>query len=394
MRTAEEKLTVATAVFVVIFFTCMTMLSKQVRNRTSTLVDDIIYEMPRPTKALQSIFDLSGREIVRIVKNLGLRKSGDKNAEKEKAAQALAAQNEANATKGGPAPTTKAVTAAELAKKAHGSETQTNGNSQDRSKLVTIVSDVLGAHPSANTSPDENSNNNIEEEAIGPLGAAERGAASPFLTEDPEKQKQEKQRSRETYWKNLLRQQPTVANMALLKEALSKEEISSKGYFEIVSELVSSNKPDAQFAGLYGLENTQSLASFTLVSQAYEKLDPANQKLAEEHLSSYAQSSRFPILVSALNSRTNSIVFRAGEVLAHAITLAKSQPEGDRAPSGRSSRTQGPPSAASSYGVFVPVLERLEKNPTYAEMAQRLLAELESLPKNGTTKFQSGDLLE
>ncbi|WP_413612628.1 hypothetical protein [Bdellovibrio sp. HCB-110] len=311
-------------------------------------VQELIYEMPRPKNSfLAALFDLGDREVSRKYVNPFAKK-------KEEAKKTAEAKKPA----------------APVAPKAVAQKKNETKKSEDPNKKNVEVQ-IVGEDPGTTLTDDG---------FMGDGGPSQK----PFSdvagngSEKTPQQQPDKNALSGTQWKALMRAQPTKENLTKLLQAYDSKEVDDQTFYEIVTDLFSSNKGETQALGLVAVKSVYSAKSFAVTAQYYDQLPTDMQQQAQTYLMSYAVTARLPMLVSALQSSNAVVVETAAQVVIEGHTKAK---DGVSTPADpRNSRGDVTTNAIAGYSKFIPVFQQLAQSsdPAIKNLANTALSQIQT----------------
>lgn len=329
MGFTDKKFEIAIAGFAVLMIGGMGYLLKApVQSVVSEL--EVVYEMPRPKSFLAALFELGDREISRDYKNPFAGK-----------------KKEVAAKPADPKATDAAKKAGAQAKKAVAKKT----DSKDKKPEVDVQ--IVGEKPTGPSFSDELLT------ASGPSGGGAQNVVAETTAgaAGDTKTVLDADQLRAT-----LLAEPTAANVAKLVAAYQAQEISADSFYQIVGELLSSNKEGSQEMGLMAAKAVYSTQSFAVVAQHQAGLNTEKLKAsAEAILNSYTTTARLPFLKSALGSSDDLVVLKATNVVLAGYQAA--QTNGTNLSSDpRNSRGDVVTNSLGGYSQFVSIFQQLVKN--------------------------------
>lgn len=322
------------------------------------------YEMIRPSEYTGG-FDLSGREIDRIVKG------GQKLAEVASPAKAAlvkagAAAPKAKLVNNRSKNAAAAAAYAAAQKRRKGSLTLNTVNTRGDSMGPRFTLDSIDTNRATNPTPN-----------LGRVADVE-----PQTPPAPVVETQEENRLSFAQWRSLLQSQPTSANAAAFLKAHAQGEIDHNSFYQIALELFSDSAEDRRKIGMMLLNQDTTLAGFEPISKAYAKASEAQRSDLWKVLLGYGQPAKFSGLATAFNSSDKNVVMMAGQVLNTAIQSYKQRPVlASVAEAAVRTAAAVTSSNANSFKIFIPVLTKLSKSTDLgiAQMAKSLLDSIQSL---------------
>lgn len=283
---------------------------------------EISYEMPRAKSDLVGEFGLDGRDIDRRYVNPFEKKNKavDPAAAKKAAADAAAKAKQAAAA------AEAAKKAAEAKKKA---QTQYRVVEADRRRLTPDLRD---------SNPQQPHYANPELVFRKTAGQTENENRKDLLTPNQ--------------WHDLLKGQPTMANMQKLVDAVRANEIDPETFYSIAEEMLKSQDESKQKVALAGLEQVPTAGSFIVIANA-QGLTGGMNDLADAILESYAAKPKHGALMGVLRSDDQVAALAAASVVMAGIKASKEGGPSTGTP--RPGREQS--AALNDWGLFVPIFQ-------------------------------------
>ncbi len=340
----EWKLELTIVASAVLLLFAMFGLFRTISPASKLEASAIVYEMPRPTSAeMEADFDLANREITR---------------------EYLKAQTKGAAPSNMPVAKIPTKTPAKSDKKKDAAKiTQAT-----KPKLtIDIISAAArkGIASSDKNQPVRVAFNNQN---------SRKNVNTPDAAADPKKEDDKKPMTI-AEWHQLLFSQPTLANVNKFLAAYKAKEVTPQDYYQVSEELVLSDKPDHQAAGLYAFQAAPNAISFVIIAKNLGKLTPENRSTGQQILLSYSQPQRVGYLSQVLESTDPEVVKQAADTITYGLAQVK---KGNTSPVSRNVRGQETTSAATnlqSYGRFLQVFETWQQSgdQTLMGLAQNFL---------------------
>ncbi len=325
----ESKLEIVIVTAAVLLLFSMMSLFKSISPSSQIETKKIVYEMPRPmSPELESDFDLANREITREYLNGEFKGVADKN----------------KPVAGIPAKTPDKKDKTKDNKK----------SSKNVAKKSQLKVDIIPGTESYNRFSEENfANTKVNNSKNVNKQAVKENQNSPENKEEDKK----KAMSIEE-WRQLLMAEPTLANMNKFLMAFRKKEILSDEYYGLSQELVVSAKKEHQAAGLYALQSSPSVTSFSMIVKNLPLLSEEARITGQQILLSYSQPQNLGYLSQALQSSDPEVVKHAAEAITYGLAKVKKVPKDPKAPPGEVAAS----SVVQSYGRFLQVFETWQQS--------------------------------
>ncbi len=305
----------------------------------------IVYEMPRPASAeLEADFDLANREITREYLKAQAKGAGHDNK---------------------PVAKIPAKTAAKDIKKKDAQKVTQAAKPQ-------LKIDIIGAAARKGISSSDNSQS---AKVANYNQTARKNTNTPEAAADAKKEDDKKVMTL-AEWRQLLLSQPTLANMNNFLAAYKAKEVTSEGYYQVSQELVLSDKPENQAAGLYALQAAPSAISFAIVAKNLTKLTPENKLTGQQILLSYSQPQRVGYLSQVLESTDPEVVKQAADTITYGLAQVKKGNAPQDSRNVRADETASATTNLQSYGRFLQVFETWQQSgdQTLMGLAQNFLS--------------------
>jgi hypothetical protein len=356
MNFKENKLEFSVLLIIIGSFGLLFVLFKGINDRNPGFFSrEVSYQMPRPASQLPPDFSLDGREVEYDYNNPFAKKPIDPTKKKAEIKKADVKKPEVK----------------KLAQK----------KKTDEAKKPEVKVDIVEADK------EKMSESAYPTSQVGKPSVFAASATAKAPPSKQEKKEKAEQRSAEQ-WRSLLNAQPTRENMDKMIAAYNQGEITSEGYYQVIDDLLKSQKSETQGVAVYGLNKTPSGKSFVVLAQHYESLNADVKTTAQQSMMTYSQASRVDALGQALSSGNSKVVFYAFQVLQRGISSGSGTTGGTTA-SGRGARSgnQGSQGQGNRYTRLIPIIQRLvaSQDVQVAELATQVLSQL-GAPTQGSAK--------
>lgn len=304
----------------------------------------IVYEMPRPASSeLEADFDLANREITREYLKSQTKGAAHDNKPVAKIPPKAAAKND---------------------KKKDAQKTAQAAKPQLKINII-AASAKQGLSPSDRSQAPKFATNNHN---------TQKNATNTDPNAEPKKEDDKKVMTI-AEWRQLLLLQPSLANVNKFLAAYRAKEVSPQDYYQVSQELVVSEKPENQAAGLYALQAAPSATSFTIVAKNLTKLTAENRATGQQVLLSYSQPARVGYLSQVLESTDPEVVKQAADTITYGLAQVKKGHAPQDSRSVRSDETASATTNLQSYGRFLQVFENWQQSgdQTLMGLAQNFL---------------------
>ncbi len=315
----QDKLQAFLVILLVAFLGVIIFFGRQVNIKSRGGMTEINYEMARPKSFLASLFDLTGREILRTFK-----KFTQPEHDVPAAPEAIVSEDDAEASAEQTETEAQAMQQQEKLRSAYAQRLKSaieRKTREDEAKAKEVADAAKAAHAEndADGSHSKDSSNANEGAPVEPPQKPRAAEVNPGAPPDSLDNDQNENTKKISEWRELLESEPTVENMKLFMQAHQAKEVNSEQFYGLTDELLKSNVTERNTIAVYGLTGFPSARSFSLLAHYSEEGARVDLAQVNAVLYSYSGLQKMQNLEGVLASRDDLATAKALSVLKFGI---------------------------------------------------------------------------